>query len=209
MTTITTDRILEAADQLQAEGSKVTQLTVRERLGSGSIATIAPALKRWREAQEARATREPMPARPRRRIEDVLTDVWQDAKEEAASAWACEKGELEAARQATVAELQETLEAATSLEAEIEAARQAQKGAEAALAAAEAARVEAEKQVKVIRAELEAEIRSIHGEKADLIAANNKLSGRLEALDEVMKALKPSEKPVSLQVIEAASNVEM
>lgn len=49
---ITTEQIIETANQLQAQGIKPTQTNVREKLGGGSFTTIAEALRLWRAEQD-------------------------------------------------------------------------------------------------------------------------------------------------------------
>jgi hypothetical protein len=49
---ITKEQIIAAADALEVSGVKATMAAVREKLGSGSLATISPVLREWRESKD-------------------------------------------------------------------------------------------------------------------------------------------------------------
>ena len=46
------EKIIAAAENLEAQGVNPTQVTVREALGGGSFATIGPVLKEWKESKK-------------------------------------------------------------------------------------------------------------------------------------------------------------
>lgn len=50
--TITLDQFTAAADRIKAEGGKVTARSVRDVLGSGSMATVLKLLQQWQAGQE-------------------------------------------------------------------------------------------------------------------------------------------------------------
>src|SRR5690606_40605394 len=50
---ISKQEIIDAAEQLVAEGVNPSMQAVRERLGGGSFATISPVLREWKENREA------------------------------------------------------------------------------------------------------------------------------------------------------------
>lgn len=49
------EEVFAVADAIAAEGGTPTQAGVRERIGRGSMSTIAPLLKEWRETRNERA----------------------------------------------------------------------------------------------------------------------------------------------------------
>ena len=53
--TITPEQVHAIADAIKAEGGKPTLRAVRERLGSGSMGTVATLLQQWRSGQERQA----------------------------------------------------------------------------------------------------------------------------------------------------------
>jgi len=58
MTTITRQRIFDAAESLLQEGKRPTQQLVRERIGSGSLTTINRALNEWWESLSQRLSQQ-------------------------------------------------------------------------------------------------------------------------------------------------------
>ncbi|MFO7596230.1 MAG: DNA-binding protein [Desulfocurvibacter africanus] len=68
MTMATKESVASACASLVQRGEKVTALKVREELGGGSMATIAPLIRAWRESQArisgAAREREAQPAEP-------------------------------------------------------------------------------------------------------------------------------------------------
>uniref|UniRef100_D5X715 Mucin-associated surface protein n=1 Tax=Thiomonas intermedia (strain K12) TaxID=75379 RepID=D5X715_THIK1 len=56
--TITPEQVHAVADAIKAEGSKPTLRAVRERLGQGSMGTIAKLLQQWKVGQERQAAAE-------------------------------------------------------------------------------------------------------------------------------------------------------
>ncbi len=120
MTTITPEKIIEAAERLAAEGKNPTQVTVREALGGGSFATIGPVLKAWKDGQkEDRALTEiQVPEAITERLEALQGAVWQAAVDEADRRLMAEREALHQAQEQAAAEVREHLDSIATLEAE-------------------------------------------------------------------------------------------
>lgn len=114
------EKIIEAAEKLEAQGVNPTQVTVREALGGGSFATIGPVLKEWKESKkEDRALAEiQVPESITDRLEQLQGAVWQAAVDEADRRLIVEREALKAAQDAAAAEVAEQLESVAALEAE-------------------------------------------------------------------------------------------
>lgn len=116
----TEERIIEAAEKLEAEGVNPTQVTVREALGGGSFATIGPVLKRWKESkkEEGQLAEIRVPEAITERLEALQGAVWQAAVEEADRRLNAEREALHQAQEAAAAEVQEHLDSIAALETE-------------------------------------------------------------------------------------------
>lgn len=55
---ITSEAVARAAGELLAQGRPVTNAAVLELIGGGSMATLVPLLRAWREDQKARSAHE-------------------------------------------------------------------------------------------------------------------------------------------------------
>lgn len=79
---ITTEQIIETANQLQAQGIKPTQTNVREKLGGGSFTTIAEALRLWRAEQDKTTQLQAVviPADITDRTNILIAQVWETAQ---------------------------------------------------------------------------------------------------------------------------------
>ena len=75
--------IINVANELSSKGEKVTQVTVREVLGSGSFTTIAEALKEWRATQEepVEASRAELPQELESKIQTLGIALWESAQD--------------------------------------------------------------------------------------------------------------------------------
>lgn len=75
------EQILEAINQLDAEGVDVTVTAVRERLGSGSYSTIGAVLNDWRTERKtgARSNAPPPPAQLRGLLHQLWAESWRAA----------------------------------------------------------------------------------------------------------------------------------
>lgn len=101
--TITPEQVYAIADAIKAEGGKPTLRAVRERLGTGSMGTIAKLLQSWKAGQERQAAAElALPPALQRAVLDFMA------------------AELSAARAPLEAELAEQQQTAADLAAENE-----------------------------------------------------------------------------------------
>lgn len=116
----TEDRIIEAAEKLEAEGVNPTQVTVREALGGGSFATIGPILKKWKESkkEDGKLAEVRVPEAITERLEQLQGAVWQAAVEEADRRLVAEREALHQAQEAAAAEVREHLDSIAALETE-------------------------------------------------------------------------------------------
>lgn len=75
------EHVFAAADAIAARGERPTQEKVREKLGGGSFATIGPALRRWRDAQEeaAQLAEVDLPDSVEAKGRELLALVWREA----------------------------------------------------------------------------------------------------------------------------------
>lgn len=100
------EQVFAAADAIAARGDRPTQEKVREALGGGSFATIGPALRRWRDAQEeaAQLAGVEVPDSVEARGRELLALVWREASSRAQAG--------HAALQAAVSDLEAAVEEA-------------------------------------------------------------------------------------------------
>lgn len=79
---ITKELVFDLADQLVAQGIDPTNLKIREMNESrGSLSSITPHLKAWREQRSAEAV-ESLPDMPEERLLAVLRPVWAELARE-------------------------------------------------------------------------------------------------------------------------------
>ena len=85
---ITPDAVARAATELLAQGRPVTNAAVLDLVGGGSMSTLVPLLRAWREDQKERVTREEVevPETVMEQVRDLATRIWRDATEEAQTA---------------------------------------------------------------------------------------------------------------------------
>ncbi|RBP19452.1 plasmid replication DNA-binding protein KfrA [Marinobacter pelagius] len=116
----TEDRIIEAAEKLEAEGVNPTQVNVRDALGGGSFATIGPVLKKWKESkkEDSQLAEVRVPEAITERLDQLQGAVWHAAVEEADRRLAAEREALHQAQEAAAAEVREHLDSIAALEAE-------------------------------------------------------------------------------------------
>ena len=134
-TTITAEEVAAIAAALVAEGQAPTLRAVRDALGTGSLTTLAPLLRAWKE-QEAKAHAAPPPTplteAARQALERLGAELWTLAEKQAAERLEAERAETERVRAELGAERDEALQAADEaasarVKAE-EAAKNAQEG---------------------------------------------------------------------------------
>lgn len=120
MATTNEERIIEAAEKLEAQGVNPTQVTVREALGGGSFATIGPILKKWKESkkEDGKLAEVRVPEAITERMEQLQGAVWQAAVDEADRRLVAEREALHQAQEAAAAEVREHLDSIAALETE-------------------------------------------------------------------------------------------
>lgn len=120
MATTNEERIIAAAEKLEAEGVNPTQMAVRDAMGGGSFTTIGPVLKRWKEAkkQDSELAEIRVPEAISERLEQLQGAVWQAAVEEADRRLVAEREALHQAQEAAAAEVREHVESIAALETE-------------------------------------------------------------------------------------------
>jgi hypothetical protein len=100
MKTLTDNLIIEICEKLQSEGVNPTQNAVREALGGGSFATIAPVIKKWREQQteNAELTTVAIPESVQTALSQLGGNLWKSAMSEAESRMTSERDAMAVAR---------------------------------------------------------------------------------------------------------------
>jgi chromosome segregation ATPase len=130
---VTDETVFEIADQLTANGEKVTNRAVWSAIGGGSMTTISQALRRWKERQVLQVTqpieRTPLPASLVDVLHNAATQLWDAAQaetkselEQLAQATNARIAEAQSERDDTLAELQTTAEELEQVKAERDAA---------------------------------------------------------------------------------------
>ena len=116
------EKIIAAAEKLEAQGVNPTQVTVREALGGGSFATIGPVLKEWKESKKENhaLTEIQVPEAIIERLEQLQGAVWQAAVDEAERRLVVEREALKVAQAQALAEVVEQRESVAALETEAE-----------------------------------------------------------------------------------------
>jgi septal ring factor EnvC (AmiA/AmiB activator) len=104
---ITPDAVARAAGELLAQGRPVTNAAVLELIGGGSMATLVPLLRAWREDQKERSARDEvdLPDPVLEQVRDLATRIWRDATSEAQAAAAALRRELRQEAEQQQAEL--------------------------------------------------------------------------------------------------------
>jgi chromosome segregation ATPase len=131
---VTDESVFEIADQLTANGEKVTNRAVWSAIGGGSMTTISQALRRWKERQVLQITqpieRTPLPASLVDVLHNAATQLWDAALaetkselEQLAQATNARIAEAQSERDDTLAELQTTAEELEQVKAERDAAQ--------------------------------------------------------------------------------------
>jgi chromosome segregation ATPase len=131
---VTDETVFEIADQLTANGEKVTNRAVWSAIGGGSMTTISQALRRWKERQVLQITqpieRTPLPASLVDVLHNAATQLWEAAQaetkselEQLAQATNARIAEAQSERDDTLAELQTTAEELEQVKAERDAAQ--------------------------------------------------------------------------------------
>ena len=131
---VTDEAVFEIADQLTANGEKVTNRAIWSAIGGGSMTTICQALRHWRERQELQVTqpieRTPLPAALVDIFHHAAVQLWDAALaetkselEQLALATNVRISEAQSERDEALAELQTTAEELEQVKAERDVAR--------------------------------------------------------------------------------------
>lgn len=117
---LTKQDIFEVADELSVKGEKVTQLAVREILGSGSFSTIAEALREWKEiqAEEDQLQEAELPKEVEAQLKVFSAAIWKQAQNLATESFSEERIALKRAKEVALLEAEETREVMKVLEEE-------------------------------------------------------------------------------------------
>jgi chromosome segregation ATPase len=191
---VTDEAVFEIADQLTANGEKVTNRAIWSAIGGGSMTTVSQSLRRWKEQQEIHVSqpieRTPLPAALVDILHHAAAQLWDAALaetkselEQLAQATNARIAEAHAERDDTLAELQNTAEELEQIKAERDAAQveidnQAQ---QLATSAAEIATLKAELNAQTI-----ATTQATH--HADITeAARVELKARADQLSELLR----------------------
>ncbi len=132
---VTDEAVFEIADQLTANGEKVTNRAIWSAIGGGSMTTVSQSLRRWKEQQEIQVTqsieRTPLPAALVDVLHHAAAQLWDAALtetkselEQLAQATNARIAEAHAERDDTLAELQTTAEELEQVKAEIDSKAQ-------------------------------------------------------------------------------------
>ncbi|MDD1606965.1 MAG: DNA-binding protein [Methylococcaceae bacterium] len=131
---VTDEAVFEIADQLTANGEKVTNRAIWSAIGGGSMTTVSQSLRRWKERQEIQVSqsieRTPLPAALVDILHNAAAQLWDAALaetkselEQLAQATNARIAEAHAERDDTLAELQTTAEELEQVKAERDAAQ--------------------------------------------------------------------------------------
>ena len=138
-TGVTKDQVAVAASAVCARGEAPTLANVRQELGdTGSISTIGPYLRAWKEERaEARVepSGAPVPEPVRAQNELYLDKIWAAAQAVAEANLAPQREALLREKAETAAAIEEVMEAALEVETTLENTTQALQKAEAEQAA--------------------------------------------------------------------------
>lgn len=130
---VTDDMVFEVADQLAANGEKVTNRAIWSAIGGGSMTTISQALRRWKESQVLQVAqpieRAPLPTAIIDVLHGAAAQLWDAALAETKSeldqlalATNARVAEAQGERDDTLAELQTTAEELEQVKAERDSA---------------------------------------------------------------------------------------
>lgn len=181
------EEVFAVADAIAAEGGTPTQAGVRERIGRGSMSTIAPLLKEWRETRDERAAyaTDVVPLSVFTAMDTATATVWAAALREAERL----AGQADEARAEADAK-------ARRLAAEVEEARRALAAAEARIAdqaEMEKALIKSEAERDGLRerlAEAKGTIAELRRDEKASRSREVKLTERAATLEERVKAKK-------------------
>ena len=120
---ITYETVSDAATDLMARGTPVTNKAVLDAIGGGSMSTLVPHLRAWREEQKVRAaqTEIDVPEPVLEQARDLAVRIWRDATGEANMAVDALRRDLHDQRQEADLQHTELLEHLATVEVERDA----------------------------------------------------------------------------------------
>ena len=175
---ITTEQILETANQLQAQGIKPTQTNVRESLGGGSFTTISEVLREWRADQDQTAQLQQVviPSDITDRTQVLIAQVWETAQTLANDRLVKEREALEHKEALINAEIDEANKVIETLENE--------------------------------QAELTAQLDTLNNENSSLITKNNELENLNNSLNTQLTTEKARSHQLQARLDEQIAKIE-
>lgn len=174
MPSVTAETVAAAAAKLHRAGTNPTVRAVTSELGAGSATTVHKYLKQWREEQERRGERAPLPAV----LVKAAEDIWQQAMDQAQALFEQDRVVWDGTQKALEAERNDLVGTANKLRSELAGSRQAhQQDTEA--------RQKAQNEVQVLRVErdrLQAQLEGQAGVIEELKEARAAAEGQQTAL---------------------------
>lgn len=165
---ITKQDVYRVANEINKEGQKPSAVEVRKRLGTGSYTTITAALKEWvKPEEEDQDELEPMPDEFEEKIMQAGNDLYAIAVKIAQEQFEEERKAWADEKEALIADRDDALKLADHATEELEAER-------------------------ALRAKEFQTNEKLAKENDNANARANKLAGRVEALEAIIKTLTPA-----------------
>lgn len=169
---VTKEIVFAAANKLLAEGKRPSQRAILNEIGFGSMATISPLLREWRNnARDIAATSQPLPAGLLRELESLQRNIEKTVRTECAA----DLEDTQDSEQLLIQENVQLLGQVAAMQGELQAAREAATTAQAQLA-----------QLQTDHAALKSELVS---ERSNLAELRIELTKALLRIDETMPRL--------------------
>ena len=151
---LTSENVARAASELLAQGKPVTNAAVHELVGGGSMSTLAPLLRAWREEQR-KVTREEIevPDAVMEQLRDLAMRLWREATEEAQAATDALRRDMTDMRTEAERQYAELLDDLRGVEAERDAAKDMLEQVKASLAELEDEKSSLSEELNKLRAE--------------------------------------------------------
>jgi DNA repair exonuclease SbcCD ATPase subunit len=204
----TDETVFEIADQLTANGEKVTNRAIWTAIGGGSMTTISQSLRHWRERQELQVTqpieRTPLPAALVDVLHQAAAQLWQTAQAET-------KAELEQLAQATNARIAEAQAERDESLVELQATAEELEQVKAERDTVQAELVSKAESLNTAIIELDAQALAITeaNHRADTAeAARTELLARVTQLSELLSQAKTEAKTTAQQLSTARKEAE-
>lgn len=169
---VTKEIVFAAANKLLAEGMRPSQRAILNEIGFGSMATISPLLREWRNnARDIAATSQPLPAGLLRELESLQHNIEKNVREECAA----DLANAHDSEQLLIRENEQLIGQVAAMQAELQAARETATTAQAQLT-----------QLQVDHAALKSELVS---ERSNLAELRIELAKAALRIDETMPRL--------------------